>query len=153
VAQPPLLVLTADFQHAYREGHSTRTALTQITDDYLKEINNKIVGAVLLDFSAAYDIIGHNLLLRKHMYCGFSSSATLWIQSYLSNITQRVFFNGSFSNAKHGKSVVYAGQLSRPSTLFYFTNNLPLALKKVGVSMYADDSTIYASATTANEVA
>jgi hypothetical protein len=25
--------LTLDFQHAYREGHSTCTALTQITDD------------------------------------------------------------------------------------------------------------------------
>ena len=46
-----------------------------------------------------------------------------------------------------------AGQLSRPSTLFYFfTNDLPLALKKACVSMYADDSTIYTSATTANEV-
>ena len=40
------------FQHAYREGHSTCTALTQITDDWLKEIDNKkFVGAVLLDFS------------------------------------------------------------------------------------------------------
>ena len=31
-------------------------------------------------------------------------------------------------------------------------NDLPLALNKACVSMYADDSTIYASATTANEV-
>ena len=64
--------LTTDFQHAYREGHSTCTALTQMTDDWLKEIDNKkIVGAVLLDFSAAFDIIDHNLLLRKHMCYGF----------------------------------------------------------------------------------
>ena len=28
--------LTTDFQHAYREGHSTCSALTQITDDWLK---------------------------------------------------------------------------------------------------------------------
>ena len=53
-------------QHAYSKGHSTCTALTQITDDWLKEIdNNKIVGAVLLDFSAAFDIIDHHLLLKK----------------------------------------------------------------------------------------
>ena len=43
-----------------------------------------------------------------------------------------------------------AGQLSRPSTIF--TNDLPLALNKACVSMYADDSTIYVSVTTANEV-
>ena len=33
-----------------------------MTDDWLKEIDNKnMVGAVLLDFSAAFDIIDHNL--------------------------------------------------------------------------------------------
>ena len=36
--------------------------------------------------------------------------------------------------------------------LSIFTNDLPLALNKACVSMYADDSTTYASATTANEV-
>ena len=59
--------LTTDFQHAYREGYSTCTALTQMTDDWLEEIDNKkIAGAVLLDFSAAFDIIDHNLMLKKH---------------------------------------------------------------------------------------
>ena len=43
------------------------TALTQMTDDWLKDINNnKIVGAVLIDFSGAFDIIDNNLLLKKH---------------------------------------------------------------------------------------
>ena len=60
--------LTANFQRAYREGRSTSTALTQMTDDWLREIDDKsIVGAVLLDFSADLDIINHSLLLEKHM--------------------------------------------------------------------------------------
>ena len=59
---------TTDFQHAYREGHSTCTALTQMTDDWCNEIGNKkILGAILLDFSAAFDIIDHNLFLKKYM--------------------------------------------------------------------------------------
>ena len=54
-------------QHAYREKHSTCMALTQMIDDWLRENDNKkIVGAVLLDFSAAIDIIDHSLLLEKH---------------------------------------------------------------------------------------
>ena len=37
-----------------------------MTDDWLREIDDKkIVGAVLLDFSAAFDIIDHTLLLEK----------------------------------------------------------------------------------------
>ena len=88
--------LTKDFQHAYREGHSTSTALTQINDDWLRDIDDKmIVEAVLLYFSAAFDIIDHSLLLEKHMCYGFTSPAIMWIKSYLSNRTQRVFFNGS----------------------------------------------------------
>ena len=58
--------LTTDFQHICREGHSTSTALTQMTDHWLREIDDeKIVGAVLLDFSAAFDIIDHWLLMEK----------------------------------------------------------------------------------------
>ena len=48
------------------EKGTQHTALIQISDDWLKEIESKkTVGAVLLDFSAAFDIIDHNLLLRK----------------------------------------------------------------------------------------
>jgi hypothetical protein len=37
-----------------------------MTDDWLREIDNKkIVGALLLDFSAAFDIIVHNLLFKN----------------------------------------------------------------------------------------
>jgi hypothetical protein len=38
-----------------------------MTDDWLKYIYNKIVGAVLVGFSAAFDIIDHNLLLRTYV--------------------------------------------------------------------------------------
>jgi hypothetical protein len=47
------------------EGHSTSTAHRQMTDNCLRVIDDtNIVGAVLLDFSAAFDIINHSLLLE-----------------------------------------------------------------------------------------
>lgn len=45
--------------------HSTATVLTSMTEEWLREIDNThLVGAALLDFSAAFDIIDHNLLLQ-----------------------------------------------------------------------------------------
>jgi hypothetical protein len=65
-----------------------------MADDWLKEMNSKkMVGGVMLDFRAAFDAV----ILT---YCrGFSSAVLLWIESYLSNRTQRVFINGSLSHA------------------------------------------------------
>ena len=83
---------------------------------------------------------------------GFSTSVLMWIQSYLSNRTQRVFYNGSISNVKHIKWGVLQGSSLGPLLFSIFINDLPLALNKACVSMYTDDSTIFASATTANEV-
>ena len=145
--------LTTEFQHAYREGHSTSTELTQMTDDWLREINDEIiVGSVLLYFSAASDIIDHSLLLEKRMCYGFTPPAIMWIKRYLSNRTQRVFFNGNLSNIIQLEFGIPQGSCLGPLLFNFFTNNMPLTMSKARVSMYADDSTIYTSATTATEM-
>lgn len=88
-------------QHAYRKAHSTATALTSMSDDWLGEIEKKnMVGVVFLDFSAVFDIIDHHLLLEKRSCYGFEQSALTWFYSYLSNRTQTVFFNGSYSGTR-----------------------------------------------------
>jgi hypothetical protein len=78
------------------------------------------LGAVLLDFSAAFDIIDHSLLLEKHMCYGFTPPAIMWIKSYLSNRTQRVFFNRSLSNTIQVESGIPQGSCLGPllSTLY-----------------------------------
>ena len=94
--------LTTDVQHAYKAGHSTCTAQTQMTDDWLKDTDNKIiVEAVLLDFSAELDVIDHDVIEQKLTCYGFKSPAITWLESYLSNRTLRLFFNGSFSNIRY----------------------------------------------------
>ena len=61
-------------------GTVTCTGLMRVVDDCPMDIDNKkLVGSVLLDFSAFFDVSDHGLLLEKLAAYGFSSSALTWI--------------------------------------------------------------------------
>ena len=123
--------LITNFQHAYRKGHSTCTAVVQMTDDRYRDLANKMIcGAVLLDFTAAFDVIDHKLLLEKLECYGFRPSAVAWMESYLVNRSQRVFFNGGYSDSVSVECGVLQGSCLGPLIYSIFTNDLPLVLKK-----------------------
>ncbi len=59
-----------------KADQSTCTTLTEMTDKLLIYIYKKMtVGTVLLDFSTAFDIVDHCLLLTKLAAYGFSPAA------------------------------------------------------------------------------
>ncbi len=98
---------------------------------------------IFLDFSAAFDILDHNLLLEKLEYYKFSPAALLWIKSYLNERQQTVYFNGSISETTQVKYGVPQGSCLGPLLYSIFTNDFPLVLKAAQIAMYEDDSTIY----------
>ena len=75
------------FQSAYRAGHSTETAVVRVQYDILEAIDGgKCIFLVLLDLSAAFDTVSHEILLdRLSTDLGISGSALSWISSYLTN--------------------------------------------------------------------
>ena len=61
--------LVTKSQHAYRVVHSTNSAIVHMTDECFKEMDNKrIVGTVMLDFSAAFDIIRRQRMLSMEAH-------------------------------------------------------------------------------------
>ena len=87
---------------AYRERHSTETALLKVQSDILTALDSGS-GAVLLmlDLSAAFDTIDHGILLsRLNSLYGISGDALDWFKSYLSNRVQRVIIGDTVSECK-----------------------------------------------------
>ena len=84
--------LQEPLQSAYRELHSTETALLRVRTNILKAMDdNKVVAVILLDLSAAFDTVDHALLLnRLHHTYGICDTALTWISSYLQNRSFRV---------------------------------------------------------------
>ena len=52
--------------HGSRQHHNTATALIQMYDQWLEEVEDgKMVGVMMVDLSAAFDMVDHKLLLEK----------------------------------------------------------------------------------------
>ena len=79
------------YQSAFRGNHSTETALIRLTDQILFNMDNdEITALVFLDFRKAFDVINHDLLLKKLSIYGVGNSTVGWFRSYLSERRQFV---------------------------------------------------------------
>jgi len=86
-------------QSAYRKHHSTETAVLWVLTDILTAMDNQQVTLLaLLDLRAAFDCVNHDILLsRLQSSFGLRGITLTWIRSFLTDRSQRVFFNGSLS--------------------------------------------------------
>ena len=77
--------------HGGLAHHSTASALIQLHDMFLEAAENKkLSAALLLDQSAAYDLLDHSILLRKLKIYNFEDETVEWFHSYLSGRSQSV---------------------------------------------------------------
>ena len=84
--------LVETFQSAYKDGHSTESALLRVQNDILRSIDDG-KGALLLtlDLSAAFDTVDHRILLQRlHDRFGIQGAVYRWFESYLEERRQFV---------------------------------------------------------------
>ena len=148
--------------HGFRPKHSTTSALIQMFDTWIEASENDEVSAVImLDMSAAFDVVDYDILLSKLALYGFEDSALEWVRSYLSNRSQSVFIEGCLSEPLPIECGVPQGSILGPLLYIIYTNDLPEVVHQEshpqelnpnplfnthchdcgGLCLYADDST------------
>jgi len=137
-------------QSAYRQRYSTETALLKIQNDILLSINRQHVTLlVLLDLSAAFDTVDHDILLRRlETSFGISGKVLDWFTSYLSGRCQRVTLEGGvskeFNLTTHG---LPQGSCLGPMLFTLYSSKLFNIIKDhlPSAHAYADDTQLYLS--------
>ena len=111
--------LINESQSAFRPKHSCQTALIKLIDQWKVWIDKSdIVGTLFIDFRKAFEVIDHNILLRKLQIYKFSPNAIRWFQLYLKYRQQALVPDNGLSEYTQARSGVPLGSILGP-TLFF----------------------------------
>ncbi len=96
---------------------------------------------LIMDFSKAFDKVGHKKLLRKLDYYGVNGRTNNWIRGFLADRTQRVVVEGECSGEVSVTSGVPQGSVLGPCLFLYYINDMPDHTTHSRVRLFADECT------------
>ena len=131
-------------QFGFLPGKSTKDALLQVIEDWTKAIdNNESIMAVFFDFSKAFDLVDHALLLSK-LKAHLPEWLIKWVDAYLKNRKQRVKTSSHTSEWKNVEAGVIQGSVLGPILFIIFLADINEYLpEQIIAPKYADDILTY----------
>ena len=135
-------------QSAYKPGHSTETALLSIKNEvHLSLARGEPTALVLLDLSAAFDTIDHNILLGYlKSWFGLGGTVLRWFASYLRNRCQAIKIGSTLSELSNLIYGVPQGSVLGPLLFSLYTTPLSKIIRlhpHIKFHFYADDTQLY----------
>ena len=134
-------------------------------DQWLDQIDDgMMVGVMMDDLSAAFDMVDQELLLDKLSLFGLNPSALAWFKSYLGGRAQAVCVDGCLSPHLTVDCGVPQGSILGPLLYILFTNDIPdlvhnhpfsfqepYSCKKSGSTIYYVDDCTSLSSTSSSQ--
>jgi hypothetical protein len=136
--------LISIWQSGFLPGTSTVTQLIEIYDQFCKAVNQgKDIRVVFLDISKAFDRVWHAGLLHKLKGHGIRGRLLKWLQSYLTDRSQRVTINGTNSAWGKIRAGVPQGSVLGPLLFLIFINDITHVITRCKIRLFADDTCLY----------
>ena len=134
-------------QSAYIDKHSTETALIKVQNDILSALDaGSSTILLMLDLSATFDTIDHDILLSRlcNVY-GITGNALDWFRSYVTGRIQPVVIKDSVSVDQGLDFGVTQGSVLGPRIYCMYTKPVSDIIQRHGLShhSYADDTQLY----------
>ena len=142
------------YQLAYHAFHSTETALLEVKTDAIKALENQEVACLfLLDLSAAFNTIDHNILLSRLETRFAVTGVTLnWFRSYLTDRTQTIAIGDLLLGGSKLASISLNSGIRQGSVLgpiLFTIYMVPMGdicrKNEIEFHLYTDDTQIYIS--------
>jgi len=139
--------LLHNHQYGFQRNKSTVHHLLHLTNYVSEQLNSKkYCLGVFLDLKKAFDVVNHDILIKKLKKLGIEGISLSWFTSYLDGRTQCVNIGGETSASRNLDLSVLQGSILGPILFLCFINDLSLSTTLLAL-LFADDTIALASDT------